>query len=285
MIIFGSSAPASKVVTEAFPVFVASQIRIALGILVLLPFVTNNQPVTRLNRKDFRLLFNIAFWGVMIFNLTMLYGLKLIPAAIGGIVMSTSPAITAAGAIIFLHEKMTKNKIIAISLAVLGLLILNLGNNTEVNSFNFLALFGILLILANVCCETAYTLFGKKLSDKLPPVYIACYSNIISFILFIPLTLLQIKTLKVSTIRLNDWFALFWWGAGILGLGAVLWYKGVQKTDASIAAGFMGIIPVSALLMSYFMLNEPFRWSHIAGLAVEIIAIYFITRKENYTIG
>lgn len=285
MIIFGSSAPASKVVTQAFPVFVASTIRITLGILVLLPFIIDNKPIKRLNRKDFYLLFSIALFGVVLFNLTILYGLKLIPATIGGIVMSTSPAVTATGAIIFLKEKLTKNKFIAISLAVLGLLILNIGSSTESNHFNLLTFFGIILIFSNVCCESAYTLLGKRLLKKLSPIYIVFYSNLISLFLFLPLFFIEIREFNLSIVTLNAWLALLWWGAFIIGLGAVIWYKGVQKTDASIAAGFMGLIPISALLISYFILNEPLHWSHLAGLTLEIAAIYFITRKENYTIG
>lgn len=39
MILFGSATPVSKIVTDVMPVFVGSGLRVALGALVLAPFV------------------------------------------------------------------------------------------------------------------------------------------------------------------------------------------------------------------------------------------------------
>ena len=40
MAAFGSATPVSKIVTQAMPVFVASALRVAIGALVLLPFIS-----------------------------------------------------------------------------------------------------------------------------------------------------------------------------------------------------------------------------------------------------
>ena len=58
-----------------------------------------------------------------------------------------------------------------------------------------------------------------------------------------------------------------------MGLGTVLWYRGVKEVKGSVAAGFMGVMPLSALVLSYVLLNEQFEWIHAIGMALELVAI------------
>lgn len=45
---------------------------------------------------------------------------------------------------------------------------------------------------------------------------------------------------------------------------------------AVIAAGFTGVMPVSALLLSYAPLAEPFRWIHPVGFATVIVGVLLV---------
>lgn len=62
--------------------------------------------------------------------------------------------------------------------------------------------------------------------------------------------------------------ALAAYGLITMGLGSVLWYKGISKVEGSVAASFMGIMPLSALVLSYVLLHEKFEWLHLAGFAL-----------------
>jgi len=56
MAVFGSATPVSKIVTGAMPVFVGSLLRVALGALVLAPFVGGQwSQVKRFGRRDWLL--------------------------------------------------------------------------------------------------------------------------------------------------------------------------------------------------------------------------------------
>ena len=48
----------------------------------------------------------------------------------------------------------------------------------------------------------------------------------------------------------------------------MLWYKGVTQVEGTVAASFIGVMPVSALLLYYILLHEKFRWMHLAGFAL-----------------
>jgi drug/metabolite transporter (DMT)-like permease len=42
---------------------------------------------------------------------------------------------------------------------------------------------------------------------------------------------------------------------------------------------FTGVLPVSAVLLSYLVLGERFLWSHLAGVACVIAAIVLVARR------
>ena len=44
----------------------------------------------------------------------------------------------------------------------------------------------------------------------------------------------------------------------------------------------MGVMPVSALVLSYVLLDEPFRWIHLAGMAVVLAGILAVSRSGGH---
>lgn len=280
MVIFGSGTPISKILTDAFPVFVASGLRVAVATLVLLPFIfQKRETIKQYKRQDWLIILLIASIGMFLFSVFMLYGMKQISGVVGSIVMSTTPMVTALGAFLVFRDRLGWRKSAAIALAVFGVLILNVGSqqsgSAEGNQF-----LGTLLIFAAVCSEASYTLLGKKASDHVDPVIIAALASASALPLFLPFAFYQFSGFDVSTILWTDWLALLWWGAGTLALGSVLWYRGVAKVSGSTAAGFMGVMPVSALVLSYVLLGEPFRWIHIAGFAAVFTGVLLISQEH-----
>ncbi|MCA9913548.1 MAG: EamA family transporter, partial [Anaerolineae bacterium] len=61
----------------------------------------------------------------------------------------------------------------------------------------------------------------------------------------------------------------------------IVWYTGVKQVAGSIAAGFMGVMPVSALVLSYVLLDEAFRWVHILGFAIVISGVLLIANAHH----
>lgn len=279
MMIFGSGTPVSKVVTQAFPVFIASGLRMAVASLALLPFILLNRAgLKRLSKGDYLFVALIALIGMFGFSAFMLYGMKMVSGVAGSVVMSTTPAVTALTSFAFLREHLGWRKSLAVALAVAGVLVVNLGGAAGDGGTSGAggATLGSLLVFAAVCSEAAYTLLGKKASDDTDPVLIAGLASLVALPLFLPFAVYEWSEFDASKPGWADWLALLWWGAGTLALGTVLWYRGVREVEGSIAAGFMGVMPVSALVLSYVLLGEPFRWVHLLGFALVFAGVLLI---------
>ena len=275
MAMFGSATLVSKIVTQAAPVFIASLFRVGLGALFLAPAAWfKREEIYKISRGDWVRIGLIAVFGMVGFSAFMLYGMRLASGVTGAIVMSTTPAVTAAASMLFLGDQASWRKLSAIALAVLGVLILQLGaslNETEG------ALLGGALVFAAVCCESTYTLVGKTLTRSIDPLLVTFLASALSIPLFIPLAIWQWPNFTPQDFDAGVWTALIWYGVGTLALGSWLWYAGVQKAEGSTAAAFMGVMPVSALVLSYILLGEAFRWIHLAGFAVVFAGVLLMS--------
>lgn len=187
--------------------------------------------------------------------------------------MSATPALTALLSVAFFKDPLDWKKILAIGLAVGGVLVLQLGGPHK-NQHQ--SVWGILLVIAAIFCEATYTLLGKALTKDYPPEDIATFSAVIAFIGFVPITVWQYHSGIFEQTDLNDWLALIAYGAVTMGLGSVLWYMGIKQVQGSTAAAFMGVMPVSALVLSYVLLGESFRWLHLVGFALVFSGVLLI---------
>lgn len=275
MAIFGSATPMSKIVTEAFPVFLASGLRMLLSAAVLLPIVfAMKTPVRDFERRDWGVLAAIAVVGMFGFTVFLLFGMKMVSGVTGSIVMSTAPAVTAAFSFIVFKDRLGWRKSAGIALSVAGVLLLNVTGEQDQSGGS--PLLGTLLVFLAVCSEAGYTLFGKLATERLTPYAIAGLSAALSIPIFLPFAVWDAAGFDFAKPGTGDWIALVWWGAGTMVLGSVLWYSGVAKVEGSTAAGFMGVMPASALILSYLLLGEPFQWPQLAGFAVVFAGVCVI---------
>lgn len=276
MAAFGSATPVSKIVAGAMPVFVGSFARVTIGALVLAPFLSDpRKAVAALTRRDWMLVALIAVFGMFGFSALMLYGMREVPGVVGAGVMSTTPAVTAAASMLFLGDRPTWRKLAAIALAVGGVMILQLGGSTGSGGGDLVL--GSALVFAAVCCEAAYTLLGKLVSEHVDPVLVAFLAAALSLPLFAPLAVWQLGDFHPGDVDADAWLALGWYGAGTLALGTWLWYSGITRTEGSVAAGFMGVMPVSALVLSYVLLGDALRLVHLAGFVVVFAGVLLVS--------
>jgi len=278
MVCFGSATPVSKLVVQDFSVFIGGGLRVLMAFLILLPFVKLKR-ILDFKGKDAWLLIGIGVIGVVGFTAFLLYGMQMVSGVTGSIIMSSTPAITAGLSFIFFKDKFGWKKGVAIALAVGGVLALQLGGNSSSEEGN--SIIGILLVLAAIFCEAGYTLMGKALTKDFKPVSIAAFSALIGFLAFLPPALFEYRSGVFADVPAEGWWALIFYGAGTMGLGSVLWYRGVQKVEGSTAAGFMGVMPLSALLLSYWLLGEQFEWIHLLGFGLVFAGVILIIQSHR----
>ena len=288
MACFGSATPISAIIGRGFPPWLGSALRMAVAAVCLVPLVALVQrryegpPLSAKarswSRHDWFLLGGIAAIGTFGFSLFMLLGMRHAPGAVAAVVMATTPAVTAAGAVAFLGDRLDRRRATAIALAVAGVVIVNVGVDVDQGQGQRIVL-GSVLVFAAVVCEASYSLMGKRLTADLTPLTMVTVAAVLALVLFLPLALWEASGFDWSRPTAGQWLAVAWWGAGTMAGGSVLWFRGMARVPAGAAAPFMGVMPVSALLLSYLLLGESFQWIHAAGMAVVLAGLALVIRS------
>ena len=282
MACFGSATPVSRIVGRSFPVWLGSMTRMIVAAAVLAPLVwwrrrRHDQSslwrtVRSMETADRLRLAAVGVVGTFAFTAFMLIGMREAPGAVGAVVMATTPAVTAVASVLFLGDQLTKWKSLAIALAVAGVVIVNLFGSTGSSSGD-LVLIGSLLVFAAVCCEATYTLVGMRLSADLDPMSLTLLAALVAIVAFSPLAIWDLVGFDWAAPSTSEWIGALWWGAGTMALGSVLWFMGNRNVSGTTASVFMGVMPISALVLSYILLGEPFEWIHVVGMATVLAGL------------
>lgn len=279
MIIVGSSVVAGKLVVQSFPIFLASELRFLVAIIILVPLLIKVEGIPSIHKKDFIFLFLQALSGVFLFNIFMLYGLTKTTAIEGGIITSTIPAVTGVLSFFILKEKLTANVMIGILLAVLGMVIINvygvlsnIGNSSS-------SLFGNFLIFGAVISEALFIIFGKFVSQRVSPLAITTIISFFGAILFLPFSLYEGRQFKFEEVSIVEWGLVLYFGLVVTVIAFILMHQGVSKVSASRTGVLTSFIPLSSVFFSMFILGEEIFFLHNIGFAFVLIAIFFLFKQ------
>lgn len=277
MIIVGSTVVVGKVITSSFPVFLASGLRFAISSMILLPMLLKaNAGFPALRRKDVSILFLQSFAGNFLFSIFLLYGLRLTSAAESGIIIGTTSVVIGLISFLFLREKMAWSSSAGVVLATFGVVVINvLGGSLHVEQGSK-PILGNLLVLGAVIGEALWTILGKVVSGKVTSLTIASLTSFFGLLMFLPFAIYEARSFDFSAVSTAGWIPIVYYGIGTVG-AYILWYRGVSKVSASTAGVFTGILSVSAIILSYMILKEPFLWSHWVGIFCVLLAIVLMT--------
>jgi drug/metabolite transporter (DMT)-like permease len=274
-VLVGSLVVVGKVISAGFPIFLASAIRSLIGVGVLLPLLLWQEGcLPRITWRDAWHLFLVAFTGVFLFSIFLLYGLRQTSATEGGIIISTAPALLGLFAFVFMGERFTLARGLAIGLAVLGMIVLRVAGEAEGASGSWT---GNLLVFGATIGEALFTALGKPIVRKLPALAIATYVTTFGLVMFTPMALWEVRTFDFTAVPLIAWLPIVYYGVFVTAGAFLLWYWAIARVPASTAAVFLGILPISGVALSYGLLSEQFRWSHLVGLAAVLAGIACVT--------
>lgn len=282
MMIVGSSVVVGKIITDSFPLFLASGLRFGIAALLLTFLVSHREKaLAGLGRKDWITLILMAVCGQFLFTLFLLWGLRMTSAAEAGVIMSTTPAAMAVVSCLLLRERLTLTNVIGVALAVLGILAVNGLLTPTTGDHGPYRWLGNLLVCSAVMGEAMFLLLRKKINPSLSSLSMTCALCLIGFLIFLPPAIYQAWDFDFSKVRPVEWGAMLYFGVVFTVVAYVLWFRGVARVPGSTAGIFTAIMPVSAVVLSYIFLGEPFCWSHVVGGVLVVSAIGIMALQPN----
>lgn len=283
-ILVGSSVVAGKLTTLRMPVFLSQAGSLTIALLLLVPLMLARRDGTaKVGRADIPILLLQALLGMFLFRVLMLYGLKYATAADIGIATSLTPAAVALLSYILLKEKITRRIIAGITSSVAGVAFIQapIWNSHEGNSGSENSALGMILILLAVAGEAMLTVLRKKTSSRLSSLTGTTYVTLFSWIMFLPFAVIEAYEYDFSLIGVSEAGLIVYYGVMVTAVAYLLWFRGVAKVPASTAAVYTGCIPISTLLLSYWILHEPVSMVHLGGACFVMAGIILISGRRR----
>ena len=279
MAIFGSGVVVGKLIADTFPALLAAGLTSAIALAVLGPMLLLTEGVPSPARRDVGVIFLQALIGSVLWRIFIFEGLKRTTAVESGIISSTIPAAIGLISFLFLKERLTRRAAAGIALSVAGIMVVNVAGAGDAAGAagGPSRLLGNLLIFGSVLSDALFTIFGKVAAARVSPLAIATLVNLFGLALFAPFAAWEASRVDLAAVSLAGWASLVYFGVALSAVVFVLWIRGVAVVPASTAAVFTGVLPISAVALSYLFLREPFAWSHPVGLACVLLGIWLVT--------
>lgn len=207
-----------------------------------------------------------------------------VPVAIAVFLLYTQPLWTTIFGKLFLKENLTKYKIVAVVLSLIGIgIMIDPFNIPDIGS-----LVGIGLAVIAGICLSAWVIYSRKAGLKKYNPVTTTVGYVIFILLFtilsIPITgsLIQDQTIIRITIEqpIEIWgyFVIYFIFSTLIPF--ILFYKGMQKIQATSAGIVLMLEPISASLLAFVLLSQPLTLNILAGGALILISNYLVIRKK-----
>ena len=225
--------------------------------------------------KDWWMFFGNGVAGLVFFSWCYFNAIAGGSLAVAALLLYTAPAFVMLMSVVLFHEKLTKEKIIALVVTFIGC-----GCITGAFAGNLVVSRQTMIYgLASGFGYALYSIFGKPATKKYSPLTVSLWCFIFASAFTLPLSGLSGKASLFSGTTV--WI-------GILGIGMIscvfphiLYMRGLQTLDAGHAAILATIEPVVASVVSFLFLGETFTWQKLLGIVLILSAVPILNRKTG----
>lgn len=245
--IWGASFLFMRIAASDFGVIALVEIRLALGALILLPFLWRSRSI--LVPKLWPKLLVIGAINSVIPFLLFAWAAQRAPAGVGGITNAMTVLFTALVGMLFFGERVGVRRALALLVGFAGVVVLASGK-----------IAGASIGWAVIAGCTAAFLYGvgahlvRRHFTGLPSAAVAAATLGVSALLVLPFAVAQWPQ---HAIPARSWGAAAMLGLLCTGLAYALYYRLIQRIGAGRAATVTYLVPLFAVAWAWLLLDEP----------------------------
>jgi drug/metabolite transporter (DMT)-like permease len=136
---------------------------------------------------------------------------------------------------------------------------------------------GDLMVLESAAAWGAYSVAGKGLLTRYPPITISAYGMVMGLGLALPVWVAAGGPADLARLSARGAAAILFLGACGTGLAYVLWYRAMQRRPAGVVGAYMFLQPLVATSLARFLLGESLTAPTIAGGLLILTGVYLVT--------
>jgi len=278
VIFWGISFIATKIALNELTPETIILLRLLFGIILLLIIAVFTKRDFSISLKNHLGIFLLAL--VAVFHLWIqITGLKFTSASNTGWIIGVTPVFMALLGFIIFKEKLTPVKILGITIAFIGLLLLMSKGN--VLSIGFISHKGDFLVLASAFTWSIYSIMNKKISLGYSPFMTILYLFIMMVIIISPFTVNRESINSVIHLSINGWISIVFLGIFCSGIAYVLWAQSLKELEATKVGVFLYFEPFVTVFAAWLLLNEVISIITIFSGLIITFGVVLVNKKKQ----
>ncbi|WP_068676521.1 DMT family transporter [Oceanobacillus sp. Castelsardo] len=276
VIVWGSNFVFGKILVQYFSPSLLTSLRLLFIVLFLVGLAIYKKHLKALHKKDIVAISALGIISVFINQWSFFFGLQTADPTTSALILATTPILAGVLAAIFLKEKLTIRTLIGSFIAIIGIyFVVTKGDLSSLNIDK-----GIIWIVVTMITFAFMILMTKVLSNRIDPLTITLYSNIVGFIVSIPFAFLLDNPLRISG-DISDWAFLIGTAVVVHGIATLLWNYNIRYVDASKASILSNLEPFVAMIMGLLLLFKPITGIEIVGSIFIVSGVIFSTYQSK----
>ena len=139
---------------------------------------------------------------------------------------------------------------------------------------------GDLYIFFCVISWVSFSLIGKKVLRSYSPLTAIFIASFIGALCLFTPAYAEGMFQEMSTYRWLDWTSIFYLGIFGTVLGFVWYYDGIKIIGPTKAGIFINFVPISAVIMAFFILKETITSSLLLGTLLVCLGVYLTNKGK-----
>lgn len=269
----GVSYPVAKDAMTQIPIWLFTSITFAIGFIVLYPMVRiiDKVALSKIGVRAWVAISAQSLLGAVLYTVFLLYGFAYATAIAAAVFTSLAPAVVLLLSSMFLGEALSLRKLLAIAMAVGGVLILTLPSADSSGQSTAL---GIVLLLLSTLCIAGAVIAANKLDVALPPLTMAAGVCITGAIFALPMAISQGLTFDWHQLTLGNDAVMVYYGVLVWAAPYVFFFMGVTRIPASATGMAFAVIPLAATFFSILFYSEHLHLTDGIALLLVTLSIF-----------
>ncbi|RAX57579.1 hypothetical protein CCZ01_05395 [Helicobacter monodelphidis] len=273
MLFWGGSWATSKMIVHYANIEIIAFWRFLLAAITFTPIIFFFRPSLLISIKSLSFLILVSIFNCL-YAFLFFQGITLGMAGAGGVLVTTLiPIFTYILTFFIYHNRIAPYEFFGLVLGICsGFLLLNLDFSSE------LFVGGNLYFLISALIWALLTLTMQKIRTEVHPITANLYINIFSSLMCCVFIMLFDKgnIMQVFAFDHIFWLGLIFISCLSIAFGNTLYYQAIAILGSNKASAFNLLVPINAMLISWWLLNEVPTINTIVGGSLAIIGIYFI---------
>ncbi len=274
-VLWGGSIVAQKMALGSFSAVEASVLRDIGGLAILLAtWWSKEGGAITTNRADIGLL-GLLGLGVLGNHLLILMGLNYVSGAVGGVIIGSSPVVTALLSAMLIRDVPLRAVWTGALLSFAGVGLVSVAGFQAAGEHPLL---GSALVFLGVVSWALYSIGSRAIMERISPLTVNWTTLMVATVLQIPLLWTDQKMMVagVASVTRSDWLALGYLVVFATAVAQQAWLFGVKGIGPSRASVLGNLTPVAAIGLSALILGESVGLVEMIGIALILAGVWVV---------